>query len=200
MPGRLFDERRHTITLLPTENRRLGYFCRMRFRSRSVTTLRAIIYSACRRMSKFRITSLIAFVDSILARQMKIRRQIFLPKYRMRSISALLGLFIYLFFFFLQERRVIRFRKSLPGEVSPDGGETRAQREVWYARNVVSCFLGSYAHIPEIACYQAADIAKLSDAIRPHRPGKIIFPRIYRRRSLYHFSSKICPENSYLIF
>ncbi|XP_050458474.1 inositol-pentakisphosphate 2-kinase isoform X2 [Cataglyphis hispanica] len=70
------------------------------------------------------------------------------------------------------ERKVIRFRKSLPDEVSPDGGETRAQREVWYARNVVSCFLGSYAHIPEIVRFQAADIAKLSDAIRPHRPEK----------------------------
>ncbi|XP_029167586.1 LOW QUALITY PROTEIN: inositol-pentakisphosphate 2-kinase [Nylanderia fulva] len=70
------------------------------------------------------------------------------------------------------ERRVIRFRKSLPGEVSPDGGKTRAHREVWYARNVVSCFLGSYAQIPEIIRYDAADIAKLSDAIRPHRPEK----------------------------
>ncbi|XP_029659168.1 inositol-pentakisphosphate 2-kinase isoform X1 [Formica exsecta] len=70
------------------------------------------------------------------------------------------------------ERRVIRFRKSLPGEVSPDGGKTRAQREVWYARNVVSCFLGSYAQIPEIVRYDAADIAKLSDAIRPRRPEK----------------------------
>ncbi|XP_070150382.1 inositol-pentakisphosphate 2-kinase isoform X2 [Polyergus mexicanus] len=70
------------------------------------------------------------------------------------------------------ERRVIRFRKTLPDEVSPDGGKTRAQREVWYARNVVSCFLGSYAQIPEIVRYDAADIAKLSDAIRPFRPEK----------------------------
>ncbi|KAG5348225.1 IPPK kinase, partial [Acromyrmex charruanus] len=69
-----------------------------------------------------------------------------------------------------QERTVIRFRKSLPGEVSPDGGRTRVQREVGYARNVVSCFLGSYMQIPEIVRYDAADIAKLSDAVRPLRP------------------------------
>lgn len=68
------------------------------------------------------------------------------------------------------ERTVIRFRKSLPGEVSPDGGRTRVQREVGYARNVVSCFLGSYVQIPEIVRYGAADIAKLSDAVRPLRP------------------------------
>ncbi|XP_012059967.1 PREDICTED: inositol-pentakisphosphate 2-kinase [Atta cephalotes] len=68
------------------------------------------------------------------------------------------------------ERTVIRFRKSLPGEVSPDGGRTRVQREVGYTRNVVSCFLGSYVQIPEIVRYDAADIAKLSDAIRPLRP------------------------------
>ncbi|XP_018312712.1 inositol-pentakisphosphate 2-kinase [Mycetomoellerius zeteki] len=68
------------------------------------------------------------------------------------------------------ERTVIRFRKSLPGEVSPDGGRTRVQREVGYIRNVVSCFLGSYVQIPEIVRYDAADIAKLSDAVRPLRP------------------------------
>jgi len=79
---------------------------------------------------------------------------------------ALLGLL-----FAFQERRVIRFRKSLPDEVSPDGGKTRVQREVWYARNVVSCFLGSYAQIPQIVCCDAADVARLSDAIRPHRSG-----------------------------
>ncbi|XP_011640537.1 inositol-pentakisphosphate 2-kinase isoform X2 [Pogonomyrmex barbatus] len=68
------------------------------------------------------------------------------------------------------EHTVIRFRKSLPGEVSPDGGRTRVQREVGYARNVVSCFLGSYVQIPEIVRCDGADIAKLSDTIRPHRP------------------------------
>ncbi|XP_067204702.1 inositol-pentakisphosphate 2-kinase isoform X2 [Linepithema humile] len=71
-----------------------------------------------------------------------------------------------------QERSVIRFRKSLPGEVSPDGGGTRVQREVGYARNMVSCFLGSYMQIPEIVSYDAADIAKLSDVIRPLRPAE----------------------------
>lgn len=70
------------------------------------------------------------------------------------------------------ERRVIRFRKSLPDEVSPDDGKTRVQREVWYARNVVSCFLGSYAQIPQIVRCDAADVVRLSDAIRPHRPEK----------------------------
>ncbi|KAL0113513.1 hypothetical protein PUN28_012575 [Cardiocondyla obscurior] len=68
------------------------------------------------------------------------------------------------------ERTVIRFRKSLPGEVSPDGGGTRVQREVGYARNVVSCFLGSYVQIPEIVRYGVADIAKLSGALRSFRP------------------------------
>ncbi|XP_011875856.1 PREDICTED: uncharacterized protein LOC105566452 isoform X2 [Vollenhovia emeryi] len=69
-----------------------------------------------------------------------------------------------------REHTVIRFRKSLPGEVSPDGGRTRVQREVGYARNVVSCFLGSYVQIPEIVRYDTADIAKLSNAVRPLRP------------------------------
>jgi len=81
--------------------------------------------------------------------------------------------FYWVYFFVFQERTVIRFRKSLPGEVSPDGGRTRVQREVGYARNVVSCFLGSYVQIPEIGRYDAADIAKLSDAVRPFRPGKL---------------------------
>ncbi|XP_011333172.1 inositol-pentakisphosphate 2-kinase isoform X2 [Ooceraea biroi] len=70
------------------------------------------------------------------------------------------------------EHKVIRFRKSLPGEVSPDAGKTRVQREVRFARNVISCFLGSYMQIPEIVRYDATDIAKLSDVIRPLRPEK----------------------------
>jgi len=90
----------------------------------------------------------------------------------LREICGCLALLMVDFFAF-QERTVIRFRKSLPGEVSPDGGRTRVQREVGYARNVVSCFLGSYVQIPEIVRYDAADIAKLSDAVRPRRPGKL---------------------------
>ncbi|XP_020288678.1 inositol-pentakisphosphate 2-kinase isoform X1 [Pseudomyrmex gracilis] len=65
---------------------------------------------------------------------------------------------------------VIRFRKSLPDEVSPDAGETRVLRELGYARNVVSAFLGSYMQIPEIVRYDSTDVAKLSDAIRHLRP------------------------------
>ncbi|XP_014488732.1 PREDICTED: inositol-pentakisphosphate 2-kinase isoform X2 [Dinoponera quadriceps] len=71
-----------------------------------------------------------------------------------------------------QERKVIRFRKSSPGEVSPDGGEARVLREVGFASNVVSCFFGSYMHIPEIVRCDAADITKLSDTIRHCRPEK----------------------------
>ncbi|XP_018398954.1 PREDICTED: uncharacterized protein LOC108776749 [Cyphomyrmex costatus] len=69
------------------------------------------------------------------------------------------------------ERTVIRFRKSLPDEVSPDSSKIRVQREVGYTRNVVSYFLGSYLQIPEIVRYDAADIAKLSDAVHPLRPA-----------------------------
>ncbi|XP_032679023.1 uncharacterized protein LOC116847778 isoform X2 [Odontomachus brunneus] len=71
-----------------------------------------------------------------------------------------------------QECKVIRFRKSSPGEVSPDGGEARVLREVGFAKNVVSCFFGPYMYIPEIVRYDAADMAKLSDAIRHRRPEK----------------------------
>jgi len=92
------------------------------------------------------------------------------------------------YFFVFQEHTVIRFRKSLPGEVSPDGGRTRVQREVGYTRNVVSCFLGSYVQIPEIVRFDATDIAKLSDAVRPHRPGKL-FSYTKRYRAALHCSS-----------
>ncbi|CAL7941404.1 unnamed protein product [Xylocopa violacea] len=71
-----------------------------------------------------------------------------------------------------QERKVIRFRKSLPNDVSPDGGKQRAEREVEFARFVASCFLGPYAQVPEILRYDARDIAKLSEAIRPLRSDK----------------------------
>lgn len=88
-----------------------------------------------------------------------------------------------------QERKVIRFRKSLPGEVSPDAGRTRVQREVRFARNVISCFLGSYVQIPEIVRCDATDIAELSDIIRPLRPGKF-FTHTHTRA--YCFASCFC--------
>ncbi|XP_019700909.1 inositol-pentakisphosphate 2-kinase isoform X2 [Harpegnathos saltator] len=77
-----------------------------------------------------------------------------------------------------QERKVIRFRKSPPGEVSPDGGELRALRELGFARSVVSRFFGPYVHIPEIVRYDATDIARLSDAIRHRRPEERLHKEI----------------------
>lgn len=77
--------------------------------------------------------------------------------------------------FAFQRQGVIRFRKSLPDEVSPDGGKMRVLRELGYARNVVSAFLGSYMQIPEIVRYDKNDVVKLSDAIRHLRPGNPFF-------------------------
>lgn len=71
-----------------------------------------------------------------------------------------------------REYKVIRFRKSLPDDVSPDGGKQRAEREVEFVRFVASCFLGPYTQIPEILRYDMKDIAKLSEAIRPFRSDK----------------------------
>lgn len=69
------------------------------------------------------------------------------------------------------------------------------QREVGYARNVVSCFLGSYMQIPEIVRYNAADIVKLSDLIRPLRPGKLFFSPSY----IYFTSLHICIFSRYVL-
>ncbi|KZC14890.1 PREDICTED: inositol-pentakisphosphate 2-kinase [Dufourea novaeangliae] len=71
-----------------------------------------------------------------------------------------------------QERKVIRFRKSLPDDVPPDGGRQRAEREVEFVRSVASCFLGPYTQIPEILRCDAKDIARLSEAIQTLRPEK----------------------------
>ncbi|XP_043800806.1 inositol-pentakisphosphate 2-kinase isoform X3 [Apis laboriosa] len=71
-----------------------------------------------------------------------------------------------------QEHKVIRFRKSVPDNVSPDDGKQRAEREVEFVRFVASCFLGPYTQIPEILRYDAKDITKLSEAIRPLRSDK----------------------------
>nr|XP_034188564.1 uncharacterized protein LOC117608095 isoform X2 [Osmia lignaria] len=71
-----------------------------------------------------------------------------------------------------QERKVIRFRKSVPDDVSPDGGKQRVEREVKFVRFVASCFLGPYTQIPEILRYDMKDIVRLSEAIRPLRPDK----------------------------
>lgn len=78
-----------------------------------------------------------------------------------------------------QERKVIRFRKSLPDDVPPDGGKQRVEREVKFVRFVASCFLGPYTQIPEILRYDMKDIVRLSEAIRPLRPGKIIYLIIF---------------------
>ncbi|XP_078048955.1 inositol phosphate kinase 1 isoform X2 [Augochlora pura] len=71
-----------------------------------------------------------------------------------------------------QEHKVIRFRKSLPDDVPPDGGKQRAEREVEFVRSVASCFLGRYAQVPEILRCDAKDIVRLSEAIQMHRPEK----------------------------
>ncbi|XP_076293364.1 inositol phosphate kinase 1 isoform X2 [Lasioglossum baleicum] len=71
-----------------------------------------------------------------------------------------------------QEHKVIRFRKSLPDDVPPDGGKQRAEREVGFVRSVASCFLGRYTQIPEILRCDVKDIARLSEAIQTHRPEK----------------------------
>lgn len=71
-----------------------------------------------------------------------------------------------------QERKVIRFRKSLPEEASPDDGKLSVEQEVEFAKNVVSWFFGSYAQIPEILRYDMKDIGRLSEAIRDLRPEK----------------------------
>ncbi|XP_076641299.1 inositol phosphate kinase 1 isoform X2 [Halictus rubicundus] len=71
-----------------------------------------------------------------------------------------------------QEHKVIRFRKSLPDDVPPDGGKQRAEREVEFVRSVASCFLGRYTQIPEILRCDVKDIARLSEAIQTHRPEK----------------------------
>ncbi|XP_076667278.1 inositol phosphate kinase 1 isoform X2 [Andrena cerasifolii] len=69
-----------------------------------------------------------------------------------------------------QECKVIRFRKSVPDDVPPDGGKQRAEREVKFVRSLASCFLGPYTQIPEILRYDAKDIARLSEAIHALRP------------------------------
>ncbi|XP_043258042.1 inositol-pentakisphosphate 2-kinase isoform X1 [Colletes gigas] len=71
-----------------------------------------------------------------------------------------------------QEHKVIRFRKSLPDDVPPDGGKQRAERELEFVKSVASCFLGPYAQIPKILRYDVKDIARLSEAIQPLRPDK----------------------------
>ncbi|XP_043510557.1 inositol-pentakisphosphate 2-kinase isoform X5 [Frieseomelitta varia] len=71
-----------------------------------------------------------------------------------------------------QERKVIRFRKSLPNAVSSDSGKERIKQEVEFVKFVAFCFLGQYTQIPEILRYDAKDIAKLSEAIRTLRSDK----------------------------
>ncbi|KOX81095.1 hypothetical protein WN51_10020 [Melipona quadrifasciata] len=68
-----------------------------------------------------------------------------------------------------QERKVIRFRKSLPHDVSSDSGKQRIEQEVKYVKFVALYFLGQYTQIPEILRYDAKDITKLSEAIRSLR-------------------------------
>lgn len=87
------------------------------------------------------------------------------------SYSLICSFLLFLRFCTFQEHKVIRFRKSVPDNVSPDDGKQRAEREVEFVRFVASCFLGPYTQIPEILRYDAKDITKLSEAIRPLRSG-----------------------------
>lgn len=90
------------------------------------------------------------------------------------SYSLICFFSLFLCFHTFQEHKVIRFRKSVPDNVSPDDGKQRAEREVEFVRFVASCFLGPYTQIPEILRYDAKDITKLSEAIRPLRSGNLI--------------------------
>lgn len=89
------------------------------------------------------------------------------------SYSLICFFLLFLCFHTFQEHKVIRFRKSVPDNVSPDDGKQRAEREVEFVRFVASCFLGPYTQIPEILRYDAKDITKLSEAIRPLRSGNL---------------------------
>ncbi|XP_024946722.1 uncharacterized protein LOC107273612 isoform X2 [Cephus cinctus] len=69
-----------------------------------------------------------------------------------------------------RERKVVRFRKSSPGEVSPDAGRARVEREVDFLRSVISGFLGCYVQTPYILRGNQDDMAALSEAIYAFRP------------------------------
>ncbi|XP_046746097.1 inositol-pentakisphosphate 2-kinase [Diprion similis] len=68
------------------------------------------------------------------------------------------------------ERKVVRFRKSLPDESDPDGGEARTCQENQFLRHVIPGFLGEYVQPPEIIHGRPEDMVMLSEAIRPLRP------------------------------
>ncbi|XP_015510166.2 inositol-pentakisphosphate 2-kinase isoform X1 [Neodiprion lecontei] len=68
------------------------------------------------------------------------------------------------------ERKVVRFRKSLPGKADPDGGEARTRQENQFLRVVILRFLGEYVQPPEIIRGRPEDMALLSEAIRSLRP------------------------------
>lgn len=60
-----------------------------------------------------------------------------------------------------------------------------------FVRDVVSCFLGTYAQIPEIVRCDATDMAKLMDVIRPLRPGKFSSKLENQNRSFTSLSSLV---------
>ncbi|XP_033220856.1 inositol-pentakisphosphate 2-kinase [Belonocnema kinseyi] len=68
------------------------------------------------------------------------------------------------------EHKVIRFRKSDPGESSPDGGFSRVKRERDFIKVVLSSFLRPYLDVPEILRYDRTELAKFSETIRSLRP------------------------------
>ena len=75
---------------------------------------------------------------------------------------------------------MIRLRKSAtagggsssPPEEEDEEDARRARREVDFIRAVISGFLGCYVCVPEILRCDPAEIARLSEKIRPARPGK----------------------------
>ncbi|XP_035742460.1 inositol-pentakisphosphate 2-kinase-like [Vespa mandarinia] len=87
----------------------------------------------------------------------------------------------------MHEQKVIRFRKSLPRETLSDNNDDdedvdendgnddekiRVKREAEFVRHVVSGYLGSYVRVPEIVRYDAKDVTKLLEIIRPFRSEK----------------------------
>lgn len=91
-----------------------------------------------------------------------------------------------------QELMVIRFRKSLPAEASPDDDKIRVKREVEFVRHVVSGYLGSYVRIPEIVRYDPKDVALLLEIIRPFRPVER-----KQKSSVKNYSTKM-PDYAFL--
>lgn len=103
---------------------------------------------------------------------------------------------------FLQERKVIRFRKSSPNKetISSDGGRSRTTREVDFLKYVISGFLGDYIQPPEALRVTREEMIRINEAVRPVRPGEETLSLIYRFGidvAIFLLSQSIdCPKKS----